>query len=571
MKNQILNQIQEVFGKIKAENKDFEKCTFEQLCKFLTSEKQERQQRLSDYLQNAKEKNWNTIDENQYNILANRVEKDLEKYRRRRTAYKQFIKSLEACYGIAQTESSDNYFKSITQFGLLSKNAIIEDLGLGNELYNLLEFEEYMVTEGRYKRYTTIINYRQKAKIIEAFLDKENITIEEAKERLIVNKIDSNDPTNPTKPQNTSRRDTLKKISIGAIGGIGSLLAGRFTYQSLAKKDVIFEHYYPDSHPIFRTEIPKWIAEINASISSISIISKGQIKGGGPEESLDKLMNDERMLYHTVTYYDRDDPLLFFSGIPFGMDRSTYDLWFESPNNTALFKEYFQGKKYELYPLGNTGPQAGGWFFKPINSIEDLQNIKMRIFGVGGEVLRNISIKSNMPFKTMEDLMRSFKSKEMDKKNHAFEYVNAYVDKELGYTDTLLKQLESNTTLKLYFYKNGWQEPGTVWNLVVNQELINNYLSDEEVQQFKTITRKYHHRITNQFIVKGKEQIHKWEQENTPFEIMPSFPIPVMQELEKETIRFLKNKDQDPQSYFSRIYESYASYHLKVNGINLKL
>ena len=39
-------------------------------------------------------------------------------------------------------------------------------------------------------------------------------------------------------------------------------------------------------------------------------------------------------------------------------------------------------------PVGNSGVQMGGWFNKEINGLSDLHGLKMRIAGLGGEVLQ---------------------------------------------------------------------------------------------------------------------------------------------------------------------------------------
>ena len=41
---------------------------------------------------------------------------------------------------------------------------------------------------------------------------------------------------------------------------------------------------------------------------------------------------------------------------------------------------------------GTTGPQAGGWFRKEIKSLADLNGLKMRAGGFGGEVLKGIGV-----------------------------------------------------------------------------------------------------------------------------------------------------------------------------------
>ena len=48
--------------------------------------------------------------------------------------------------------------------------------------------------------------------------------------------------------------------------------------------------------------------------------------------------------------------------------------------------------EFGIKPLfvGSSGTSGGGWFRKEINSLADLEGLKFRIAGLGGEVLRRL-------------------------------------------------------------------------------------------------------------------------------------------------------------------------------------
>ncbi|HBB24285.1 MAG TPA: ABC transporter substrate-binding protein, partial [Pseudomonas sp.] len=48
--------------------------------------------------------------------------------------------------------------------------------------------------------------------------------------------------------------------------------------------------------------------------------------------------------------------------------------------------------------VGNTGMQMGGWYNKEINSLGDLRGLKIRMPGLGGEVLARLGATTvNLP------------------------------------------------------------------------------------------------------------------------------------------------------------------------------
>ncbi|HID50191.1 MAG TPA: ABC transporter substrate-binding protein, partial [Chromatiales bacterium] len=78
----------------------------------------------------------------------------------------------------------------------------------------------------------------------------------------------------------------------------------------------------------------------------------------------------------------------FFSAVPFGLTADEINGWLYHGGGMELWRKLYAD--FNLIPAaaGNTGVQMGGWFNKEINSPKDLKGLKMRIPGLGGEVLR---------------------------------------------------------------------------------------------------------------------------------------------------------------------------------------
>ena len=143
----------------------------------------------------------------------------------------------------------------------------------------------------------------------------------------------------------------------------------------------------------------------------------------------------------------------FFSTIPFGLTGAELNGWFYHGGGMELYHEAYLPHGVIPYPIGNSGTQMGGWFNKEINSVTDLQGLKMRIPGFGGEVLKKVGgTPVNIPG---GELFTSLQSGAID----ATEWVGPMNDLAFG----LFRAAR-------YYYYPGWHEPGTALEALVNKE-----------------------------------------------------------------------------------------------------
>ena len=104
------------------------------------------------------------------------------------------------------------------------------------------------------------------------------------------------------------------------------------------------------------------------------------------------------------------------------------------------------------FPGGNSGNQMGGWFRKEINTVADLQGLKMRIPGFAGEVMAKLGLTvTNI---APGELYTSIERGTID----ALEWVGPGMDISMGFHK-----------IAPYYY-TGWHEPATELQFLVNEK-----------------------------------------------------------------------------------------------------
>ena len=83
-----------------------------------------------------------------------------------------------------------------------------------------------------------------------------------------------------------------------------------------------------------------------------------------------------------------------FTAFPFGPDVMEYTAWWYEGGGAELWAEITEpyGIHSELCSI--LAPEASGWFREPIESVEDLQGLKMRIFGLGAAVMQKLGVEA---------------------------------------------------------------------------------------------------------------------------------------------------------------------------------
>lgn len=157
---------------------------------------------------------------------------------------------------------------------------------------------------------------------------------------------------------------------------------------------------------------------------------------------------------HTASYYwkGKDVAFLPLTTMPFGMTTPEQYAWFYYGDGMELMQKAYGKNGMLSFPGGNTGNQMGGWFKKEINSLDDLQGLKMRIPGFAGQVFADLGVTvTNIP---PGELYTSLERGTID----ALEWVGPGMDIKMGFHQ-----------IAPYYY-TGWHEPATELQYLVNKK-----------------------------------------------------------------------------------------------------
>ena len=158
--------------------------------------------------------------------------------------------------------------------------------------------------------------------------------------------------------------------------------------------------------------------------------------------------------FHSGVYYwkGKNSAFSIFGGMPLGLTSEEMITWLKFGGGMELWRKFYA--KFNLYPLvgGSTGPQMGGWFKKPINSLTDLKGLKMRIPGLGGEVLKRLGV--NPILLPAGEIYTSLERGTID----ATEWVGPALDRMMGFDKAA------------NYYYTGWHEPGSILEITFNKE-----------------------------------------------------------------------------------------------------
>jgi len=187
------------------------------------------------------------------------------------------------------------------------------------------------------------------------------------------------------------RRTFLKGAATAGVATAATAFAAPAIAKS--RKEMVMVSTWPRDFPGLGTGAQRLAKRINDMTEGrIHVQYFAAKERVGAFDSFDEVASGNAQAYHAADYYwkGKHPAWAYFTAVPFGLTYTEMNAWIRFGGGQELWDELAGGFGIKGLMAGNTGVQMGGWFNKEINSADDLKGLKMRIPGLGGDVMAKL-------------------------------------------------------------------------------------------------------------------------------------------------------------------------------------
>lgn len=247
---------------------------------------------------------------------------------------------------------------------------------------------------------------------------------------------------------------------------------------------------------------------------------------------------------HTASYYyiGKNPALGFGTSMPFGLTAQQQNAWFYHGGGLEALHKIYADFNVINFPAGNTGTQMGGWFKRQVQSLSELKGLKMRIPGLGGEVMSRLGV--NVQVLPGGEIYLALSQGAID----AAEWVGPYDDEKLG----LHKAAK-------YYYYPGWWEPGATLEVQVNRGEWER-LPPEYQQMLQTAAMEANLNMLSQYDALNQEVLQRLVTGGTQ---LTAYSPEILQAAQKIAFE-LYEENASQNASFKEVYDSWKKFRQEI-------
>ncbi|MEQ9226872.1 MAG: TRAP transporter substrate-binding protein [Parvibaculum sp.] len=241
----------------------------------------------------------------------------------------------------------------------------------------------------------------------------------------------------------------MKRRSFLAGAGTAALAAAAMPAPAIAqgKRQLKMVTTWPKNYPGLGTSAERLatrIGEMSGGQIEIKVFAAGELVPA--LECFDAVSSGAADIYHGAEYYwqGKSKAFNFFTAVPYGMTAAEINGWIYHGGGQALWDKLSAKFNIKPFMAANTGVQLAGWYRNEIKSLDDLKGLKIRMPGLGGEVMRRLGAASVTL--AGPDIFPAFQNGTID----AAEWVAPWNDLAFGFY-----------RLAKFYYWPGFHEPGS--------------------------------------------------------------------------------------------------------------
>lgn len=280
------------------------------------------------------------------------------------------------------------------------------------------------------------------------------------------------------------------------------------------------------------------VGELTDGRFTIQTFAAGEIVPG--LQVLDAIQQGTVECGHSASYYyiGKNPALAFGTCVPFGLNAQQQMAWLYQGGGIEAMNKLYSDFNAIAFPAGNSGVQMGGWFKKEVNTVADLNGLKMRIPGLGGEVLSRLGV--NVQVLPGGEIFLALERGAID----AAEFVGPYDDEKLGLNDAAD-----------FYYYPGWWEPGSSFDLQINLNAWNQ-LPKEYQEILKTAAAEANIQTLAKYDVQNPQALQRLIEGGTQ---LRAYSQEILQASQQESIALMEEM-AGKEASFREVYEPWKQF-----------